>query len=279
MTPVPRLFTLVIVLSISCVLSTKATAQDRRMVDAGGHRLEMILMGEGSPAVVFDAGMSGGMAGWTTARDCVALHTRTVIFERAGFGESEEGPSPRTAEQLTMELRTALRNAGVEFPVVLVGHSAGGMFSVVYTSLYPSDIAGLVLVDPATDSMYDHMRENDPARWENRSDPAAWAEGWNAPPGWVGQMEALPQSVEQFRDSWPLPDIPTVVLTALSPAGGYPLESAQDMLRWERFQSGLVARIPGAEQVVLPDANHGSILGETVLREKIVEVIARASGR
>jgi pimeloyl-ACP methyl ester carboxylesterase len=139
----------------------------------------MILMGKGSPAVVFDAGMSGGMAGWTTARDSVALDTTTVMFERAGFGGSEEGPSPRTAEQLAKELRTALRNAGVAFPVVLVGHSAGGMFSVVYTRLYPSDIAGLVLVDSATDSMYDHMRESDPARWENRSDPATWAEGWN----------------------------------------------------------------------------------------------------
>jgi pimeloyl-ACP methyl ester carboxylesterase len=249
------------------------------MVDAGGHRLEMILLGDGNPAVVFDAGMSGGMAGWTTARDSVALHTRTVTFERAGFGDSEEGPSPRTAEQLAMELRTALRNAGVEFPVVLVGHSAGGMFSVVYTGLYPRDVAGLVLVDPVTDHAYDYMRDSDPARWENRSDPATWAEGWNAPAGWVGQMEALPQSVEQYKDSWPLPDIPTVVLTALSPAGGYPLESAEDMLRWERFQSALVARIPGAEHVVLPDANHGSILGEKVLREKIIEVIARVSGR
>lgn len=51
------------------------------MVDAGGHRLEMILMGDGTPAVVVDAGMSGGMAGWNTARDSVALHTRTVIFD------------------------------------------------------------------------------------------------------------------------------------------------------------------------------------------------------
>jgi pimeloyl-ACP methyl ester carboxylesterase len=248
------------------------------MVDAGGHQLEMILMGEGTPAVVFDAGMSGGMAGWTTARDAVVPHTRTVILERAGFGGSEEGPSPRTAEQLATELRAALRNAGVAFPVVLVGHSVGGMFSVVYTRLYPSDVAGFVLVDSATDSLYDHMRENDRARWENRSDPASWAEGWQAPPGWVGQMDALPQSVEQFRASWPLTDIPTVVLTALSPVGGYPLESAQDMLRWERFQSALVARIPGVEQVVLPHANHGSILGETVLGEKIIEIVKRASG-
>jgi pimeloyl-ACP methyl ester carboxylesterase len=249
------------------------------MVDAGGPRLEMETSGTGSPAVVFDAGMNGGMPWWRFVRDSVASRTTTVIFERAGFGGSDEGPRPRTAERLSQELRTALDNAGIEFPIILVGHSAGGLYSVVFAGLYPKDVAGIVLVDAGTDSTYTHMRDTNPELWADRSNPSRWEQGWNAPVGWVGQMEALPQSVQQSSASWPLPDVPTVVITALMPAGQYPLESAEDMVRWERHQLDLVARIPGAEHVILPEANHGSMLRESVLAQKLLDVVDRARGR
>ena len=173
--------------SIGCTGELASTAEETRMVDAGGHRLEMVFKGDGRPAVVFDAGMIGRMRNWTTVRDSVSLYTQTVIFERAGFGNSEEGPSPRTAEQLSTELHAALENSG------------------------------LVFVDPATVAVYEYMRESDPERWDNYVDEVTTT--MDPPPGWFGQWEALPLSLDQARQAWPLPDVPTVVLSALTAAG------------------------------------------------------------
>jgi pimeloyl-ACP methyl ester carboxylesterase len=39
-----------------------------------------------------------------------------------------------------------LVNAGVSPPYVLVGHALGGLHIRVYQNLYPSDVAGMVLV-------------------------------------------------------------------------------------------------------------------------------------
>jgi len=266
---------LVFAAAIGCSGDPMPSGEDTRMVDAGGHLLEMVFKGTGTPAVVFDAGMIGRMRNWTTARDSVSLHTRTVIFERAGFGNSEQGPSPRTAEQLSAELHTALQNAGVEFPVILVGHSAGGLFSRVFAARHPSDVAGLVFVDPATVAVYDYMRESDPLRWDSYVDEVTAA--MDPPPGWFGQWEALPRTLDQAEQAWPVPDVPTVVLSALTAAGEWPMESDQDMEVWERTQRMFAGRIPGAEHVVLPEAHHMSVLEEAVLREKILEVWSRAT--
>ena len=56
------------------------------------------------------------MQNWVPVRDFVAQHTQTVIFERAGFGNSEGHPSPRSARELAKEFHTALENAEVAFP-------------------------------------------------------------------------------------------------------------------------------------------------------------------
>ncbi len=269
---------LILVLAVvGCSTPAESPTETIKMVDVGGHALEMVFEGQGSPAIVFDAGMVGGMRNWVPVRDSVALYAQTVVFERAGFGNSEEGPSPRSARQLSLELHTALENAGVEFPVVLVGHSAGGLFSTVFANLFPNDVAGLVLVDPATVAVYDYMRESDPERWANYVQEVTAQ--YEPPPGWFGQWDALPLTLKQAREVWPLPQVPTVVLSALTAAGEWPIESDRDMEVWELAQREFAERIPGAEHIVLPNAHHVSILTEQALRQKVLEVWRRVNQR
>jgi len=268
---------LLLALSVSCSCDEGSGDPSVLMVDAGGHRLEMVLKGTGSPAVVFDAGMVGGAQNWDSVRDSVAFHTSTVVFERAGFGLSEIGPSPRSANQLALELRTALGNAGISLPIVLVGHSAGGLYSRVFASLFPDDIAGLVFVDAATEEVYEYMQQSDPARWEGYVEEVR--ESHRPAPGWFGQWEALPLSLDQARASWPLPEVPTVVVSALTPAGEWPLASSEDMEVWARAQRAFADRIPGAKHVEIPDAHHMSLLHDPGLRTAVLEVWAQAAGR
>jgi pimeloyl-ACP methyl ester carboxylesterase len=72
-------------------------------------------------------------------------------YDRAGMGWSEPGAQPRTSQQFVEELNTLLGNAGVQGPYVLVGHSLGGTNVQLYASEYPDEVAGMVLVDSATE--------------------------------------------------------------------------------------------------------------------------------
>jgi pimeloyl-ACP methyl ester carboxylesterase len=115
---------------------------------ADGRRLNIVCVGHGSPAVVFEQGGDGSMVNWRAVVPSVAAMTRTCLYDRAGFGLSDPPGRPITGDFVTDDLHALLRKAGVATPVVLVGHSIGGFYATLYTDRFPSDIAGLVLVDP-----------------------------------------------------------------------------------------------------------------------------------
>lgn len=121
----------------------------QRMVDAGGHRLNMYCTGKGSPAVVLDAGEGEDASTWRKVQPGIAKFTRVCSFDRAGMGFSEGGPLPRDASAMVRDLHTLLQNAGVPPPYVLVGHSVAGLYETLYAGRYPHEVAGMVLVDPS----------------------------------------------------------------------------------------------------------------------------------
>src|SRR5213078_3601336 len=73
-------------------------------IDAGGHSLNMLIGGEPTPAVVFEAGFGAGLESWATVQSTTAKFARTVSYDRAGIGQSEAGPKPRAAKQIALEL-------------------------------------------------------------------------------------------------------------------------------------------------------------------------------
>lgn len=118
-----------------------------QLVDVGGYNLHIVCQGEGNPTVVIDAGNGDFSLGWSLVQPGVAEFTRICTYDRAGYGWSEPGSGPRTAEQMANELHTLLSNAGIAGPFVLVGHSLGGYNVRMYAELYPEEVAGMVLVD------------------------------------------------------------------------------------------------------------------------------------
>jgi pimeloyl-ACP methyl ester carboxylesterase len=120
-----------------------------RHYEAGGRRLALYRAGEGGPAVVFLPG--AGLIGldFLNVHQEVARHTTSVLYDRAGTGWSDPIRLPRTAAEAAQELRALLDAAGVPPPYVLVGHSLGGAYARRFAQLFPADIAGLVMLDPA----------------------------------------------------------------------------------------------------------------------------------
>lgn len=117
------------------------------LVDAGGHKLHLHVTGHGSPTVIFENGSGDFSFIWSLVQPKVSEFTKSVSYDRAGYAWSEPGPMPRTAHQLSFELHTALQNAGVKPPYILVGQSFGGFLVRAYARHYPTEVAGMVLVD------------------------------------------------------------------------------------------------------------------------------------
>ena len=56
------------------------------LVDVGRNSLHAECSGEGSPAVVLEAGFSSGASGWSRVRPTVAAFTRGCAYDRANRG-------------------------------------------------------------------------------------------------------------------------------------------------------------------------------------------------
>ena len=125
-----------------------------RLIDVGGYKLHLRCTGEGSPVVVFDAGLGSHSLYWRKVEPEVAAITTACSFDRAGYGFSDLGPEPRTTETIAGELNTLLRKANVRGPLVLVGWSFGGFTARYYAHRYPDQVAGVVFVDSGHEDQF-----------------------------------------------------------------------------------------------------------------------------
>lgn len=118
-----------------------------RLIDIGGRALHIHCTGQGIPTVLLEAGLGLGAVTWQHVQPAISEITRVCSYDRAGYGWSSAGPSPRTAARVTEDLHALVERAGLQGPLVLVGHSLGGLFVRHYAAAHAADIAGMVLVD------------------------------------------------------------------------------------------------------------------------------------
>jgi pimeloyl-ACP methyl ester carboxylesterase len=132
-----------------------------KLVDLGdGRHLQIDCRGTGTPTVVFEAGGDNlGSLAWAAVHDSIAATTRACAYSRAGMLWSNPGSGPFDPRAAEKDLRTTLAVAGEHPPFVMVGHSLGGPYIMIFTSMYPADVAGLVFVDASHPDQVDRMRQ------------------------------------------------------------------------------------------------------------------------
>lgn len=142
-----------------------------QMVDVGGYRLHINCTGTGSPTVIIEAGLGDWSTIWAWVQPGVAKATQVCTYDRAGSGWSDAGPLPRTASQFAKELRTLLRQANIPGPYVLAGHSLGGLPVRVFTNMYPSDVAGVVLIESMSPRQFTQASTETTSQADSQSHP------------------------------------------------------------------------------------------------------------
>lgn len=118
-----------------------------QLVDAGGYNLHIRQIGAGAPTIILEAGSGETSLSWRDIPEQLAAHATVVTYERAGYAWSEQADTERSGANIVNELHTALKNADIPGPYLMVGHSLGGMYARLFTQTYPEEVTGLVLID------------------------------------------------------------------------------------------------------------------------------------
>lgn len=118
-------------------------------VDLGGYGLYLHCTGQGSPAVLLEAGYGDDSTVWNYVQPQLAAQTRVCAYDRAGLGLSDARPAMVNVTGLTVtqETHALLQTAHIPGPYVIAGHSWGGGFAQLYAYTYPDEVAGIVEVD------------------------------------------------------------------------------------------------------------------------------------
>jgi pimeloyl-ACP methyl ester carboxylesterase len=123
--------------------------REERVRIPDGRWIRVIVAGSGDPLVVFEAGIGVCASTWVTVQRLVAEQTRTLAYDRAGLGGSDNDAHPRSLERIVADLDAVLEIVVPGAAAVLVGASLGGPILRLLAETHPLRVAGLVLADAA----------------------------------------------------------------------------------------------------------------------------------
>jgi pimeloyl-ACP methyl ester carboxylesterase len=224
-----------------------------RRIDVGGYRLWMHAAGHGSPTVVFDSGGGDDSSVWSLVEPEVRRRksVATVLYDRAGLGQSEPKPGPYRIDDEVKALRTALSVCGVDGPLLLVAHSYGGFVSMLTAATDPR-VAGLVLVDGNIPGFFD---EAEVARLLGRFTPQIDVLRRAHPklgPVVIPLTLALPETSRRVRAT-PLPlSMPVIDIVAETTW----VESPEEVAAMRREHASFVAASLAREAVFAAGSGH-----------------------
>jgi pimeloyl-ACP methyl ester carboxylesterase len=216
-------------LGASAAAQQPAAPATPRMLDVDGRAVRVQALGlddrqPGRPVVVFEAGATNALDVWGRVLPQVATVAPVVAYDRAGLGRSEwDGVTP-TPQHVTNRLRRLLERIGAGPPYVLVGYSWGGILARYFAGYHPSEVAGLVFVDPGpivTQSLAENLAPFDAVGAGRAGFDAFWS-GFaaffgQAPPAVRAEFDVFRGLMERDaadRDLRPVPDVPVVVIVA-----------------------------------------------------------------
>jgi pimeloyl-ACP methyl ester carboxylesterase len=252
---------LLIPITLTCVallIAFRASSDLPGVIDDGdGHRLRIRDQGQGSPVVVMEIGLGGPLEEWTMVQRDVATFTRVVSYDRLASHRTEK---VLTGRQIAVEFHTALANAHVPPPYILVGQSFAGVYNRIFAAMYPDEVAGMVLLDPTTKEFVDwmeiHHPEEGPRSFHTEDFPEA---------------AGIIPTFEELDGCPPPPNVPVVVVTG---AKRHPDKLFQEVFPvWVHAHEHLASSLPQGRHVITDKSGHGIHVEQPVLVVQLIREV------
>jgi pimeloyl-ACP methyl ester carboxylesterase len=156
---------------------------------------------------------------------------------------------------MVADLHALIETARLARPLVLAGHSFGGLIVRLYANTYPEDVAGLVLIDSAHEAYYTGLEALlTPEQYAAVFHPPASEDGFGFEA--IDPLASATQVVAAQSAS-PLRDMPVIVLTHGGPfpfPDDFPVAAIEDV--WTTGQQQLAALVPGTPLIVATESSH-----------------------
>ncbi len=248
-----------------------------------GHGRQMFLRctGHGSPTVVFENGLT---ADWFEMQKRVTPLTRTCSYDPARqngpSSRSDSAAAPRTADDRVRDLHALLAAADVPGPYVLAGQSNGGLFSLVYASRFPGQVAGMVLIDGVHPAYHRRMFAALKHLVPPEQQAAARAQFCAVPTRYVDwERMDICRAERQARrqlETFPLRAMPLAVLSHGVPEGRPGAERRISERVWQQLQRELAALVPGATHTIARRSGHDIQHTQPALVERAITHVVDA---
>ncbi len=131
---------------------TSMHGESHTLYRADGTAIHVEVFGQPeAPTLILTHGWGTDEAEWYYAKKQLAGQFRIITWDLSGLGETPPWADQEvTLERMATDLHIVLSLSGGK-PVVLVGHSIGGMINLTFCHIYPQDlgtrVAGIVEVD------------------------------------------------------------------------------------------------------------------------------------
>ncbi|MCG7343552.1 alpha/beta hydrolase [Sporosarcina sp. ACRSL] len=119
----------------------------RQIIVVNNKKLEIQQKGSCGIPILILTGMGNSLDEWHEITEELSKRNKVIMFHRPGLGISEIGDESRTTLATANELKGLLFQLNIVEPIILVGHSYGGLCAQHFAKLYPSHLRGMVLVD------------------------------------------------------------------------------------------------------------------------------------
>ena len=226
------------------------------------------------PTIVFEAAAGEDHSNWLPIAERLRDRSLACVYDRTGVGRSTKPRPAASAADHAAELHELLEAAGIPRPVLLVGHSYGGLVALLVSATHPEDVAGLILVDAS------HPRQDE--RIQSRLDRSP--DRGNGPlHDGDRRGRELPASLKQAAAVYGrLPPIPLTVISSTrhersdNDPPDYPYDAVQRV--WTGLQAEHARLRPDARHVSTEAGHYVHVDDPDLVVAEITRMLATLQG-
>lgn len=125
----------------------------KQSLSINNKQMEIFQKGNTGVPLLILTGMGCSFEEWHAVTEILSKTNRVIMFHRPGLGESEAGNSERTTLSVVNEITSLLSVMKITEPIVLVGHSYGGLCAQHFTKIHKNKVQAVVLVDSTSEDL------------------------------------------------------------------------------------------------------------------------------